>query len=552
MNNLLERCKELWNKASLVQRIILLGSVLALGAGSIAVFGWASKPKMSLLFGQLTTDDAARIVEKLEESDVAYQLKNSGTSIYVPAEQVPHLRMTLSQEGLPTGGAHGMELLEAPSYGESPEVTKERIRRAMEGELARSICVMEGITACRVHIVPSERTLFGTSDDRQAKASVTVSLEPGAVLSGRNIQAIVHLVSASVRGLSPQNVSLVDNRGTPLSGDGPDEATAKASNYLELKTQRERLLIKKVERILERVFGKDNYRVELTLDLDNTLETVEKHTFDPNQKAPVSEELETMKSEGGRVASVLPGGTNGRAARLARAPGSEQQMKERIKYAYPVIRTKEEKASYDKRSVAVSALVNLAAAAPREDGSKPTVEEVRTMIRGAINATDTDVIEVSDVAFAAPLGQGLGGDGETTMEFYLELAKRLSLGLLVIGALIALKIFTRDKSKKAEKQKALEAATAGALEGGSGQLPAGQAGQIEGYNREGHLLEAGGIEDALSQARQDEEDEDDDLFGIDMLDEDAPMNKRLRVAMRKNPERVKQLFRAWVQSEESG
>lgn len=551
MNPILQYFKDLWNNASLVQRVIVLGSLLAVAAGSIAVFGWASNPTMRLLYGQLSQDDAAKILERLDDAGVSYQLKNSGTSIYVPAEEVANLRLTLSKDGLPTGGIHGAELLdEKPPLGDSPAVTKNRIRRALEGELARSICIIEGVRHCRVHIIPAERTLFGTNADREAKASVTVTLEPGVALAGRNVQAIVHMVSCSVRGLTPRNVSLVDNHGNLLSGDGPDEGTRIASNYLEHKTQRERTLLRKVETLLEKALGKGNYQVELALDLDNKLETVESHTFDPKQKAPVSEQLETSKSDGGRVASVLPGGTNGQAARLARAPGSESTMRETVQYVYPVVRSRQETASYGRRSVSVSALVDLTSAPSREDGTKMTIEEVRKMISGAINAQPSDFIQVSDVPFPSQSGEGVIGDPGTPFEFYLELAKRLSLGLLVIGALIALKMFTRSKSKA--DQKALGSSSAGALgadgrgalEGGSGaQLPAG-------YTQDGRLLEAGGEGDLLSARGQEQEEEEDELFGIDMLDEDAPLGKRLAVAMRKNPKRVKQLFRSWVQSEE--
>jgi flagellar M-ring protein FliF len=552
VNQLIENFKQLWNKASLVQRIVVLGSLLGVLAGSIAVFGWASKPTMRLLYGQLNQDDAAKIMERLEEAGIAYELKNSGTSIYVPTKEVANLRITLSKDGLPSGGIHGAELLEEkPPLGDSPEVTKSRIRRAMEGELARSICIIEGIKHCRVHIVPAERTLFGTSSDREAKASVTVTLSPGMALSSRNVQAIVHLVSCSVRGLDPQNVTLVDNHGTALSGDGPDEATQKASNYLEHKTLRERTLLRKVEALLETALGKGNYKVELALNLDNKLETIESHTFDPKQKAPVSEQLETSKSDGGRVASVLPGGTNGQAARLARAPGSESTMRESVQYVYPVIRSRQEKASYDRKSVSVSALVDLKAAPQREDGSKVTVEQVRKLISGAINAQPSDFIQVSDVPFPSTTGQAVGNDGETTFEFYLELAKRLSLGLLVIGALIALKIVTRGKSKESKADKRLESATAGALTAdGRNALEGGATGQLPGgYTQDGHLLEAN-PQGQGRRPQEQEEEEEDELFGIDMLDEDAPLGKRLAVAMRKNPKRVKQLFKSWVQSEE--
>ena len=180
---LLLKIKQVWQKLGLVQQALLGAIVLTFVlAGAMLVY-WAGRPDMRPLYRDLAPEEASAITQKLAAKDIAYELRNAGTSIYVPKKEVYQLRLDMAKEGLPGGGLGGYKIFDNEKIGISPFVQTVNLKRALQEELAKSIQMIDGVSYARVHIVSSEQTLF-TSEAGKTTASVSLRLQPGYRLSG--------------------------------------------------------------------------------------------------------------------------------------------------------------------------------------------------------------------------------------------------------------------------------------------------------------------------------------------------------------------------------
>ncbi len=204
------------SKFSINQRMIILIALAGSVAGLIALALWTQQPDMQVLFTNLNPEDAAGIVDKLKETKVPYETTGGGATVLVPSAQVHELRLQLATQGLPHGGGVGFEIFDRSSIGMSDFVQKLNYRRALQGELARTIAQMPEIERARVHLATPERRLFSNEENR-ARASVVVSLRNGQALAKTQVNGIVHLVSSSVEGLQVKDVTVVDGHGRLLS-----------------------------------------------------------------------------------------------------------------------------------------------------------------------------------------------------------------------------------------------------------------------------------------------------------------------------------------------
>lgn len=199
-------------------RLMVLGAT-ALGLLGLFVFLLlrVAEPRYTLLYGDLEQEDSAAIVGRLEALGVSFRLQGDGRVIIVAADEAPRLRMTLAEEGLPRGGTVGDEIFDQQSaLGTTDFLANVNLRRALEGELARTITSLADVSSTRVHLVLPRRELF-RRQQIEPSASVTLHTYGGRRLDRRQMQAVQHLVAAAVPGLSPERIALVDDRGTLLA-----------------------------------------------------------------------------------------------------------------------------------------------------------------------------------------------------------------------------------------------------------------------------------------------------------------------------------------------
>lgn len=296
-----------------VQLVALAG----VGIGVLGLIAWlvlrAGTPPMGLLYGELETRDAGAVVAALERQRVPYRLAANGTQVLVPAEDVPRLRLSLAREGLPAGGSIGNEIFDrGESLTTTPFQQEMNRLRALEGELARSIRVLQGVRAARVHLVLPRREAF-SRERAEAQASVLLTMQGVQRLDRDGVQAVLHLVVTAVPGLKPHNVSIVDSRGELLARGGvPLTGPAGAQTQDELRRGQEARLARGVEEMLERVLGPGRVRAEVAMEMDFDRVETREERFDPDNQVPRSTQSTTENNrtqENGTVsvANNLPG-----------------------------------------------------------------------------------------------------------------------------------------------------------------------------------------------------------------------------------------------------
>lgn len=294
-------------KFSINQRVIILIALAGSVAGLIALALWTQQPDMQVLFTNLNGEDAAAIIDKLKETKVPYETTGGGATVLVPSAQVHELRLQLATQGLPHGGGVGYEIFDRTSIGMSEFVQKLNYRRALQGELARTIAQMPEVERARVHLAIPERRLFANEQDR-ARASVILSLRHGQLLTKAQVQGVVHLVASSVEGLQARDVTVVDGHGNLLSSTAADETAGLTHTQLEYQRTIEKDIETRIQTMLERIVGPNKAVVRVSSVVDfRKVETTEER-YDPNGQVVRSEQRGQEKANGvNGVAGGVPG-----------------------------------------------------------------------------------------------------------------------------------------------------------------------------------------------------------------------------------------------------
>jgi flagellar M-ring protein FliF len=290
--------------------ILLVGGGTLLGIVALVV--WANKIDYQPLYFNLSPEDAGAVVSELKNRKVSYRLSGDGNSILVPSGLVYDLRLALASKGLPQGGGVGFEIFDRSHLGTTEFVQKINYRRALQGELARTINEFAEVEQSRVHVTIPERSLF-TENEEKARASVVLKLRPGSRLKESQVQGIIHLVAGSVEQLEPDGVTVVDYQGKILAGlSGGSTAARKASTRHEMRSSLEQKLERAVQSMLEVVVGpgKAIVRVSAQLDFQEVERTEE--SYDPDSAAVRSEQRADEKSVGSSpLAAGVPGTAEG-------------------------------------------------------------------------------------------------------------------------------------------------------------------------------------------------------------------------------------------------
>jgi len=443
-------------------KTIVLGVVVAAAvAAGVVLWMWAQKPELQLLYSNLTPSDSGVIISKLREGRVPFEVSDGGTAILVPRSQVHELRMQLASQGLPQGGGVGFELFDKSPLGTTDFVQRLNVRRALEGELSRTIGQLNKVSKARVHLVTPEKSLF-TERQQAPRASVIIELRPGQKLSPEQIQAIVHLVTSSVEGLEANNITVVDNDGRVLTKP-VDEKSLGGMTSAQLEYQRdiEGNFEKKIQSMLERVVGPDKAAVRVTAEINLTRTEKTEEKFDPEIQVIRSEQKTTEKSNGsssstspaspGVTANVPPTQGTGQS----NSQDTSEKKTETINYeiAKTVSHTTDPVGTIAKLSVAVlvdgkytsetdAAGKVTKTYAPRADDELKKLED---LVKNAIgfSAERQDQVQVSNLQFEdagmldIPADQGTAPAGPSMVQQIFEYVPPK----LIIGLILFLLIF---------------------------------------------------------------------------------------------------------------
>ena len=290
-------------------RIPLIVAAAAVVAIVIAMVLWAKQPSYSVLYNNLTDEDGGAIVTQLTQMNIPYRFAENGGALMVPEANVHELRLRLAQQGLPKGGSVGFELLDKEKFGISQFSEQVNYQRALEGELARTIESLGPVKSARVHLAMPKPTLF-VREQKAPSASVTLTLQPGRALDEGQIQAIAHMVSSSVAGLPPGNVTVVDQTGRLLTrsdsaGRDLNDAQLKYASEVEARYQQ------RIEAILNPILGQGNVHAQVTaqINFDTAEQTDEKYQPNANPSNSAIRSRQTSTSD--QSDSPYPGGVPG-------------------------------------------------------------------------------------------------------------------------------------------------------------------------------------------------------------------------------------------------
>lgn len=293
-------------------QLLTLAAAFVLVVAIVAGSAWyVSAPSYALLFADMDPESAAQVVARLKDMNVAYELADGGRTVRVDSARLDEVRLELASQGLPGTGRIGFEIFDRTAFGATEFLEQVNYRRALEGEIARTIAALSEVSSARVHIAMGRDSLFGES--RPAKASVVLMLRhPERPLAPSTVTGIVNLVAASVEGLRPDSVVVIDGLGRPLSR--PDQDETPAAEQLERQQRLEREMAARVVALLEPVVGIGRVRANVALTLDSrSLEQTEE-VWDPST---VVRSRQTTSDQSIGAAPALVAGARGNLPQVA-------------------------------------------------------------------------------------------------------------------------------------------------------------------------------------------------------------------------------------------
>lgn len=308
----MEQLKRLLSGLTLKQQLTIL--LAAASVAGLLYYGiqWNKDRDLRPLYTSLSPEDAGAVVEKLRSSNIAYKVQDNGT-ILVPSASVAELRLELAATGLPKTGRVGFELFDKANLGTSEFAEHVNFRRALEGELERSVMALSEVERARVHVTFAKESIY-LEHREPAKASVMVKLRPGRKLLPASVQAIQHLTASAVEGLEAPAVSVLDMNGALLSRprSGFDEGEGSSSAMLDYRQAVEKDYLAKIRATLDPLLGTDKYRAGVSAECDFTSGEQSEEVFDPSRSVMATsqktEDISGVQGSGGvpGTASNLP------------------------------------------------------------------------------------------------------------------------------------------------------------------------------------------------------------------------------------------------------
>ena len=413
-----------------LKRRMWLLALLALGISAIPVLVMVGQePNMTVLFSNLEEGDVQAILTRLEGQSIPYSLEAGGNTVMVPEGRVHELRLQMASEGLPDSSDVGFEIFDRSGLGIGDFVQKVNYRRALQGELARTISQMPGVRRTRVHLVIPERRLF-SSDREPAQAAVVVTSKRGVTLNSSQVQGIVHLVASSVQGLDPSQVTVVDGRGQMLTHPETEGQAEMTGSQQKVQRALEAGLEQRVQTMLDRVLGPNTSVVRVSAALDFRQVEVTEEQYDPDGQVIRSEQRSQEKVVGEDSPTGVPGARSNVPGEesLTRGGGSKEAKRKSETINYEVNRKVskiiEPSGTLQRLSVAVMIDGTYEPVVNEETGettsryvprSEEEMNQLTESIKKAVgfSAERGDQIEVVNRRFVAPVVEI--GDEETTM-----------------------------------------------------------------------------------------------------------------------------------------
>ncbi|HVZ37038.1 MAG TPA: flagellar basal-body MS-ring/collar protein FliF [Polyangiaceae bacterium] len=525
---------------SLMPLVLLAAGITAL----IMLYLCRDQADYKPLFGAREKVAAADMMAALDGAGIAYRIHPESGQVLVRSSEIGKVRMLLASKGIVAKLPAGLELVDDDQpLGVSQFVQDVRFRRGLEGDLAQSIMSLSQVESARVHLSIARSSSFVVSDGEKSSASVVVTLRAGAELGAEQIAAIINMVAGSVAGLDPQRVTLVDQAGDLLSARvdlSEGYEASQASDAARLYQEQTR---RSVRELLAPVLGERNYKMSVTADVDNDRikETREQYGETPKVTS------ETLRQELDRdpLALGVPGSLSNRpiaidppadpAADSASKESASQRNASTRQYAYDRSVTQVQRSRGRLRKLNVAVVLNSSAApGGAATWSAADLSNVENILRSGlgIDATRGDTLVVSTMPFPVQKAPAPWWQQPDTYE---------GVGswlLYAIGLLLAFFIVVRPLMRIAQQRLAVVPGTVPAVEGPDAEpavLPRRDKAAATSANAStpGGPIPVGPL-----------------LDDYDLPPSGSPVDvmvDHLKVLAAKEPERVAEVVRQWVQ-----
>lgn len=493
MNSFTERLKEFIDPLSTAQRVMFAGLTVAILVIISGLFYWSLRPSYTLLFGSIESETAQEIIQELDERGVSYQLGNEGRSIYVEGDRVDQLRIELAPIGAPKSDTKGYELFDSQSLGMTDYMQQLNNRRALEGELSRSVNSLRQVESSRIHLVLPERSPFEQTTV-SASASVLLILKRGEGLDKKHVQGITSLIAGSVEGLDAQSVTVIDQAGNRLTDTREGEAAfTSGDRQLKLEQKTENYLTERGQSMLDRVLGPGNSIVRVAVEQNFDSLVRESNSVDPESRTLISEQQseETHTQEGWEMVPMdefTPVGDRGETAETSNI---QDEVTSRTRnYEVSEIKEVYKKAQGGINLISASVLINQKQVLQENENGQEVwmnepysgeeIEEFRDVLGSALGVQPDrgDRITIKQVSFWNP--NNAGPRGYTDEPWPWSRILRWALILAALGAVIAL---INSLRKQTGREQGL---LAGSPIGANPQLfmSSSEEGQIEGMSKD--------------------------------------------------------------------
>lgn len=294
----------------LFRQLGLLVGIAASIALGVSVVLWSRTPEMLPLYSNLSSKDSAAVIEALQRREIPFRVDDITGTVMVSGSDIHRTRIQLASEGIPSSAGSGFEWLsEGSPFGTSQFMERSRYYHALERELAKSISSMQSVSAARVHLAVVNQQNF-LKRGNKSSASVLVDIPPGHSLEHGQVSSIVHLVASSVPGLNEDRVTVVDEKGSLLSGDKDSRGLDLSDRQFDYIQRIEKAYALRIEEILSPIVGRDHVKAQITARVDFTaLDETQEH-YNPDLPALRSEQIFEEKSASGNKSGGIPGATS--------------------------------------------------------------------------------------------------------------------------------------------------------------------------------------------------------------------------------------------------
>lgn len=286
LNNLVSQLSQVIARQSPARRVVLALAMVGTLGGLVWLMLSTSSGGWVPILTQSDLSETGAAMAKLSQLQIPTRTESNGTTLLVARDRQDEAVMLLAMEGIYDRGTMGNELLDRNSFGDSKFKQEKNYLRVREGELARTLMSLSEVENARVHLALPEQELF-VSDQKPPKASVVLKLRPGRRLNERQINGIVNLVSHSIEGLEPDNVSIIDSAGNMLNQRSPSSFANITAENLNFKLQAEERLRNEIEKMLERTVGRGRVVASVQMEYDFSQQKSVATIFNPNEQDPI-------------------------------------------------------------------------------------------------------------------------------------------------------------------------------------------------------------------------------------------------------------------------